>query len=479
MDTQPTIKLANTSHSSEIKKKGVVSRALLIGALTLLLFAFTFGAYVVMNGEKNTHSTRVSSPPHARPTITATVEPTAQAAKEIANLGQRYMQALINQQYGVMWSLLHPDIQQRWNNEATFAASMKARFQNFTLQNFTLGNSAAQDFWVNPETMMRYDHIETIPVSLQLTPQVATDKVAQLPTLDQNPSLLLQNIPLIAQYTVVHTGREVDERWFILNGGPADSEAPILPPITPVIKKVSVPIMMYHHIGAPLTNSVLDRSLAVSTDIFKQHLDYLKGHHYHTITFNQLFDALYYSAPLPENPIILTFDDGFDDAYTNAYSILKQYQYSGMFYIISGKVGWKGQATWDQLREMLANGMQMGSHTITHRDLGNVWLNSPKEAQLEMTKSRQDMETQLHTLIQQFCYPTGEPFRFGQPAARKPILTLLEKAGYVGATTDPPAKNADGIPIIGSKQNSEEPLLLVRLRVDGRNNAQAFINTLA
>jgi len=96
-----------------------------------------------------------------------------------------------------------------------------------------------------------------------------------------------------------------------------------------------------------------------------------------------------------------------------------------MFYIITGKVGWKGQATWDQLREMLANGMQMGSHTITHRNMGAVWRSSHAEAQQELQQSQQDMQVQLGIVIQQFCYPTGEPFHHEKPIVQQAIMTLL------------------------------------------------------
>jgi peptidoglycan/xylan/chitin deacetylase (PgdA/CDA1 family) len=304
---------------------------------------------------------------------------------------------------------------------------------------------------------------------LQLSSQVSADKLALLPTTDQNPSQLFQNLPLIAQRTTTRMGRETADQWLILSGGPADLEAPILPPVTPVSRKINIPILMYHHITDVPPHNILDLSLTVTPNVFGQQLDYLKLHGYHTITFNQLFNFLYYNGPLPSKPIILTFDDGYDDAYTFAYPILQKHGYSGMFYIITGKVGWKGQATWDQLREMLANGMQMGSHTITHRNMGEVWRISPQEAQQEFQQSRQDLQTQLGIIIQQFCYPTGEPFHHEKPVVQQAIMALLEQDGYIGATTDPPP--------VGMTQDSQKPFILLRVRVDGRESLQEYFNS--
>jgi peptidoglycan/xylan/chitin deacetylase (PgdA/CDA1 family) len=399
------------------------------------------------------------------PTATSTDD-----ASEVKALGQQYMNALLNQRYDTMWSLLHPQVQMMWPNETSFSNYWKTRFQGFTLQQFKLGQAHSLSFWVNPETMIRYNQVEVLPISLQLSPQVSADKLTLLPTLDQNPSQLFQNLPLIAQRTVIQMGRETVDQWLILSGGPADLEAPILPPITPVSRKINMPILMYHHITNAPTHNMLDLSLTVTPNVFGQQLDYLKQHGYHTITFNQLFDFLYYNGPLPNKPIILTFDDGYDDAYTFAYPILRKHGYSGMFYIITGKVGWKGQATWDQLCEMLANGMQMGSHTITHRNMGEVWRISPQAAQQEFQQSRQDMQTRLGVIIQQFCYPTGEPFHHEKPVVQQAIMALLEQDGYIGATTDPPP--------VGMTQDSQKPFILLRVRVDGRESLQEYFNSL-
>jgi peptidoglycan/xylan/chitin deacetylase (PgdA/CDA1 family) len=444
---------------------------LLIGAMITVLFCVIGSTYVLasrnaLSRSQNGSSRAISQRRKLKlKQITPTDTP-AEDAQEVTALGQQYMNALLNQQYSIMWSLLHPQVQAAWPDETSFSNYWQRRFQGFTLQNFTLGQAHSLSFWVNPETMTRYNQVEVLPISLQLSAQVPADQISRLPTPDQHASQLFQNLPLIAQRATPQTGRAIPEQWLILSGGPADLEAPILPPITPVSKTITMPILMYHHITNIPTHDLLDLSLTVKPTVFSQQLDYLKQHGYHTITYNQLFDFLYYNGPLPSKPIILTFDDGYDDAYKFAYPILQAHGYSGTFFIITGKVDWKGQVTWNELREMLANGMQMGSHTITHRDMGAVWLFSHAEAQQELQQSQQSLETQLGIVIQQFCYPAGEPFHTGKPYVQQAIMSLLAQDGYVGATTDPPP--------VGMTQSTQKPFILLRVRVDGRESLPAF-----
>jgi peptidoglycan/xylan/chitin deacetylase (PgdA/CDA1 family) len=202
--------------------------------------------------------------------------------------------------------------------------------------------------------------------------------------------------------------------------------------------------------------------------LFNQQLDYLKQQGFHSVTFNQLMNALYYGVPLPSRPIILTFDDGYLDAYTAAYPALKAHGFSGMFYIITGKVGWPGQMNWDQLREMLANGMQMGSHTVHHADMGVTYSSSAELANQEVQVSQKNMQDQLGISIQHFCYPNGGPFKGHDATLQQNVVKLLADNGYVDATTDPGPT--------GVNQSSLKPFVLLRMRIDGRNSLQFFIN---
>ena len=204
---------------------------------------------------------------------------------------------------------------------------------------------------------------------------------------------------------------------------------------------------------------------------FAQQMDYLEQQGYHTITFNQLMNALYYGGPLPSKPVILTFDDGDEDAYQNAYPILLKHRFSAMFYIVSGWVGRQGQMTWPQLHEMLAHGMQMGSHTVHHPDLAYILPYSLDRAQQEFQQSQQVLQQNLGMVIQHFCYPYGEPFYLGDLLQRQQAMAFLAADGYVDATV------AVGV-VSGITQTAQRPFMLPRVPVFGYESIWQFERSL-
>jgi peptidoglycan/xylan/chitin deacetylase (PgdA/CDA1 family) len=442
----------------------------MISSIALFLLLGTEGTYLLIS-----QSTAPSIPQaysklaiHApTPTVIASTHPA-----EVTSLGQQYMDALLRQKYTVMWSMLHPQIQAMWPDQGTFGHYLQMRFENYTLQRFSSGKVSPLSSWINPETMVQYQNVEIMPISLRLVSRLTPQQQVQLAPQFQQPDQLLQNLPFIVQ-RVTNQSNKANDQWLILKGGPTDPEAPILPPLTPVSRTSAVPILMYHYITDVPSNDpnpTLRQSLSVSPQLFNQQLDYLQQQGFHSVTFNQLMNALYYGLLLPSKPIILTFDDGYLDGYTTAYPALKAHGFSGMFYLITGKVGWQGQMSWDQLREMLANGMQMGSHTVNHRDMGKTYLASVDLANQEVQISQKDMQDHLGISIQHFCYPDGEPFKGNDITLQQKVVALLAANGYVDATTDPGQT--------GVIQSSLKPFALLRLRIDGRSSLQFFINTL-
>lgn len=384
---------------------------------------------------------------------------------------REYMTALLKGQYGTMWSLFDPRMQAKWSGEAAYAAFWRARYHDYVLENYSVGNASSLKQWVDPETMTAYDHLEEMSVSLQLRPDQALLQEGQLPPEDRNPAQVLKNLPFIVE-PVSHAkaAQARQPSWLVLDGGPGDAEAPILPPLSPASKIVQVPILMYHHVSDTPPQNILIGSLTVTPTMFKRQLDYLQQQDYHTITFNQLFDALYFGAPLPPRPIILTFDDGYADVYQFALPLLQQHHFTATFYIISGKVGWQGYMDWGNLQDSLRRGMQIGSHTVHHVDVGKTYLNSPALAQVELQQSKATLEKNLGIVIQQFCYPSGEPFRSESIFLQQHIVALLWQDGYTGATTDPGRTGID--------QSSQAPFALLRIRVDGRETFNEFVQNL-
>ena len=84
-----------------------------------------------------------------------------------------------------------------------------------------------------------------------------------------------------------------------------------------------LPVLMYHKIGRPPRGSRLAK-LWVSPDRFRWQLRYLERHGYTAVTFSDLVADLRGSRTLPDKPVLITFDDGYQDNYHSAYPILRE-----------------------------------------------------------------------------------------------------------------------------------------------------------
>lgn len=179
-----------------------------------------------------------------------------------------------------------------------------------------------------------------------------------------------------------------------------------------------IPVLNYHEVEDYKHNP-----LALNIKDFDEQMAYLYKKGYTTITSDQLFDYLSSGKKLPDKPILITFDDGYANNYTNAYPILKKYGFTATIFLITDVIGnnpW--YMNWDQVREMQQNGFQFGSHTLSHVDLTSV---SPEEAELQLVKSREGIEWRLDTQVKYFAYPGG--------SYNPEIEKLVKQAGYRAA----------------------------------------------
>jgi peptidoglycan/xylan/chitin deacetylase (PgdA/CDA1 family) len=133
-----------------------------------------------------------------------------------------------------------------------------------------------------------------------------------------------------------------------------------------------VPILMYHYVSDPPEDADIYRTdLSVSPAEFRKQLAYLQDAGFTTIDLYDLARALANQAPLPDRPIVLTFDDGYRDNYINAFPILKEYGMHGTFFIVTDFVTSEneGYMTWQMVEEMARAGMRMEIHTRWHPTL--------------------------------------------------------------------------------------------------------------
>jgi peptidoglycan/xylan/chitin deacetylase (PgdA/CDA1 family) len=142
---------------------------------------------------------------------------------------------------------------------------------------------------------------------------------------------------------------------------------------------------------------------------------------YQTISVELLARAINQGAELPPKPILLTFDDGSDTTYTTAQPIMQRYGFTGVSYIIYYTIGLTHYMNVDQIRALHAAGWEIGSHSLSHKDLTVP----PYRQEDEIVQSRRMLEIRLGVPVFSFAYPFG--------AYNDDSLNNVHSAGYIAA----------------------------------------------
>ena len=400
----------------------------------------------VRHNESTTHVVQVN---HLLPT------PAQQAV--INTTAKLFMDAMTHKDWAAMWSKLSPDAQRLWQGEKDFIHFERAKYGSLIFTSYDDSSAQMQYNWRDPDTTQAYSVVAILRVSLEAS---APRGLLSAPSnLALSKGLFNNTLFALVPY---------QDKWRVLIAGPADPNAPVLVPATSPMTKLLVPIFMYHHVSNLPTRNLMDYGLTVTTTNFDAQLTWLQRQGYHSITQTELFDSLYYGKALPTHPMILTFDDGYKDMYTDALPALLAHHYRGVFYIITGMIG-GNYMTWQQVRKLAQDGMQIASHTVHHVNVGQppAWTSIQKE----LLDSKKTLESQLRQPIQFFCYPRGEPFHLDPVYEQQIVLADLFADGYVGATLDPFSYDS-------AIQNAQTPYQLPRLRVSGGESLQLFSSIL-
>lgn len=158
--------------------------------------------------------------------------------------------------------------------------------------------------------------------------------------------------------------------WGLLAGGMLYAQHPD----DGTLRRLRVPILMYHYVDElPEDADEIRINLTVSPSDFRAQMVYLRDNGYTPISLYTLEQALAFGEPLPAKPLVLTFDDGHIDHYTQVFPILREFGFTGTFFIITGLID-NNRAeylSWAQVQEMADAGMSMEPHTKYHADLRN------------------------------------------------------------------------------------------------------------
>ncbi len=219
-------------------------------------------------------------------------------------------------------------------------------------------------------------------------------------------------------------------------------------------------LLIYHRIGGESPDE-----LDVPSATFERQLDLLAGHD--VVSLDIALDRLDAGDASP--CVVLTFDDGFEDVYRNAWPLLRDRGLPFTLYLASAFVGatmrWEGSTaagapgpglTWDQLSEMVESGLcTVGNHT--HRHV------RPHEITAEeLDECSGAVRDHLGVVPQHFTYPWG----IVEPTAETLIRERFRSASTGELGRNLPGADAMRLRRVPVRQSDPEPFFAVKLRGD-------------
>lgn len=157
------------------------------------------------------------------------------------------------------------------------------------------------------------------------------------------------------------------------------------------------------------------RGLTTSVGMFERHCRFF-ARHFRVISLPELVDRLERGVTV-HRTLAITFDDGYRDNFDNAAPVLEELKLPATFFVVTRWMGtdvlpwWDREQgvrhswmTWDQVRSLHRRGFDIGAHTQTHADLGQL---SGTDAREEIVGSKVELENQLDAPVELFAYPYG------------------------------------------------------------------------
>jgi peptidoglycan/xylan/chitin deacetylase (PgdA/CDA1 family) len=177
--------------------------------------------------------------------------------------------------------------------------------------------------------------------------------------------------------------------------------------------KYCVPILTYHSISENLFGKVHPyHQINTPVSVFAMQMKWLRREGYRTINLSELLSGFETTEDLAKT-VALTFDDGYQDFYTDAFPLLKQCGFRATVFLATDRirdtsVRMEGAdyLTWSEVRELHAEGITFGSHSVTHADFRSL---GPEHIEYELGYSKETIEQKIAAPVESFSYPFALP----------------------------------------------------------------------
>jgi peptidoglycan/xylan/chitin deacetylase (PgdA/CDA1 family) len=230
-------------------------------------------------------------------------------------------------------------------------------------------------------------------------------------------------------------------------------------------QNIGIPILMYHVVQEGTSDPRPYYETYVSPRMFAQQMRQLRAAGYEAVSIGDALAQLRSGKRLGKL-VVITFDDGYRNFYQTAFPVLKAYQFTATVFLVSSHTGnspmrFKGKEclTWGEIRELHSQGIQFGSHTVTHPELKFL---ARDQVEQELEESKKTIEDHLGAQVDSFSYPYAFP-----QTNRKfthQLRDLLLKNGYSNGVTT----------ILGTANTRTDPLFLPRLPVNRWDDEEFF-----
>jgi peptidoglycan/xylan/chitin deacetylase (PgdA/CDA1 family) len=184
-----------------------------------------------------------------------------------------------------------------------------------------------------------------------------------------------------------------------------------------------VPILMYHVVGSPPPGAPFP-DLYVSRADFALQLAWLHAHGYHAVSLRRVYDYWRHGYAVPPRPIVLTFDDGYREDFTNVRPLLAARHWPGVLNLAVRNL-LDRKLTVPEIRALIRSGWEIDAHTINHLDLTTL---GTSDLRHEVAGSRAFIRRRFHLPVDFFCYPSG---RYDSR-----VLAAVRAAGFLGGTVE-------------------------------------------
>lgn len=199
-----------------------------------------------------------------------------------------------------------------------------------------------------------------------------------------------------------------------------------------------LPVLTFHAIDER------ESAISMSPRTFAHGMETLYKHGYRTTDLRSALDCVKRGGVFPDRHFVITFDDGYESVYAEAFPVLQRFESCATVFLATGQTNTSGRLapfegrsmlSWNEIRAMQEGGITFGAHTCTHPDLSRL---PHDDIIAEVTESKKIIEDALGKQVDCFAYPFGRfDSRCRDIVRQHFVCACSDRLGFVSGRSDP------------------------------------------